>query len=204
MKLSNAYSSLAEKDWSRHKEQCNVLNEQIAHETPLDRNLRHWTRRFNHLLRHTGMVALDLDTDPRRTDTHGIIITLLPRPHQEIGSRFIIDGVAVVPLPVLQGLGQKCGMDAGGMLEHFNHHRQRTLGTANPDRYTDFAIMLVIALNEGEHTVPGHASAIRAKPLCITAESFEVLRAIPDWKLYWEMALRLRVRDDTPMPVTPP
>lgn len=125
-----------------------------------------------------------------------MVVTILPRPHKETGARFVIDGIAVVPMNVFTDLLETLTGAHGDFLEQHKIERRRKVEETNGD--ADFALMTIIALNEGQHKVAdGPASAMRIKPLAVNRWLYEQMnREHPN--IDWEGTLRMQVRDDLP------
>lgn len=192
---------MTEKDWPRHKRHCEFMVNRAASETPFDRNLRLWMKRFTYSLAINGAVALDLGRRPQRSGTHGMVLTLNPRPHRESGSRFVIDGVAVIPLPVLRELMETLGPGGGESFDYQMRERQRNLVESRGA--DDFSAMVVVALNEGENKIPEYPRmALRYKPLPVHDELRSMINSFPRG-YNWEKTLRRNVRDDVPTRADP-
>lgn len=162
-------------------------------EIQFDRNLRLWSDHFLEVLACTVIAALDLDSHPDRSESYGILITALPRPHQQRNGSFLIDGVAILPLPVMRRLFEKLLHCERTWPEYLRVRERVTKNKFFPN----FAAMLIIGLNEGEHMLPDAlgVACVRFIPLPLDWYSVGRVMENPDWKLDWDVALRLQVRD---------
>lgn len=161
-------------------------------EFPLDRNLRLWANRFQEILKIAAISALKLDRHPYRSDSYGMVISLLPRPHSERGACFVIDGVSILQLSVLHKMFENLIRNKN-MYEDYKRQRRDMLKNRH---YAHHVAILVIAYNEGEHMIYGDLPvSIRFKPLPISKEMVEIVGDKYPWKMGWDMALRLQVRD---------
>lgn len=125
-----------------------------------------------------------------------MLVTLLPRPHRERGSRFVVDGVAIVPLSVLRSLMVEVDAKGGESFDHYMRQRQNVLVESNSAN--DFSMMLVIALNEGENKLPEDMKMMaRLMPLEVHSGVYPLLKSLPN-DYDWETNMRVNIRDDFP------
>ncbi|KAF7334540.1 hypothetical protein MVEN_02283800 [Mycena venus] len=193
-------------DWPHHKPYCTMVKNfppekdpQTGGEPPLQRHLRLWTARFNGSLVCAAIVALDLNNHPENIDDFGIVVTLHPRPHKEAGARFQFISAVVTPMAemVVKFIMALGGAEHGKTLLKM-HQQHRDELKARTNGMEDYATMIVIATNTGEHALPGGlATEIRFKPLGIH-KNFVRSAQLNDQSLDWYSNLKIQVNRDIP------
>ncbi|KAJ7263145.1 hypothetical protein B0H12DRAFT_1103553 [Mycena haematopus] len=196
-------------DWPHHKSYCTMvqafppLTEETGGEPPLQRHLRLWTSRFNGSLVCATIVALDLNKHPENFDKFGLVVKLNPRPHKEAGSRFKLISAVVMPMAevitkYIMILGsQSQGPEHGPNLMKL-HKQHRDELKAKTGGMEDYATMIVVATNVGEHALPGGLQTeIRFKPIGIHMKLVRSAQ-LTDPTLDWYSSLQMQVDRDIP------
>jgi len=192
------------KDWPNHKTLCN-FNQQTREvagyegmEPPLRRHLRHFTARYGGSLVCAAIVALDLYRKPSNIDAFGMVVTLYPRPHAEVGSRFTLVSADVVPMDEITEI---MSMTPGsvGIESLSTHKRERAALRKRSGGEEDFATMVIIALNKGSTPLPGeeHGIEIRFKPLAISRKLVRSPQLV-DVNIAWYASLHYQIDQDIP------
>jgi hypothetical protein len=151
-----------EADWVRHKAYCKMVKDfppatdESGGEPPLQRHLRLWTARFNGSLVCATIVALKLNKHPENIDNFGLVVTLHPRPHHEAGSRFQLISAVVTPMAEMMAVymaSLEAQAHAVDLLKLHKQHRDEL--KARTRGMEDYATVIVVAKNLGEHALPG-------------------------------------------------
>ncbi|KAF8175474.1 hypothetical protein K438DRAFT_1979702 [Mycena galopus ATCC 62051] len=197
-------------DWPQHKAYCKMVEKfppqkdlETGGEPPLQRHLRLWSARFNGSLVCAAIVALELNKHPENFDKFGLVVTLHPRPHKEAGARFQLVSAVVTPMAELVAkyiliLGsQSQGPEHGPNLMKL-HKQHRDELKARTGGMEDYATMVIMATNAGEHPLPGGLQTeMRFKPLGIHMKLVRSAQ-LTDPTLDWYTSLKIQVDRDMP------
>ncbi|KAK7018412.1 hypothetical protein R3P38DRAFT_2982630 [Favolaschia claudopus] len=194
-------------DWPHHKAYCTMVKNfppntdpDTGGEPALQRHMRLFSARFTGSLVCATIVALELNAHPENIDDFGIIVLLRPRPHKEAGARFKLHAASVVPMQDMTDIYLKHpGIDRAQIEEIFRLHRQhRDELKAKSGGTEDYATMLLIAQNDGDHAVPGGTEfEMRFKPIAIHRKLVES-PALVDPTLDWYISLKIQINRNMP------
>ncbi|KAJ7874463.1 hypothetical protein B0H13DRAFT_2057635 [Mycena leptocephala] len=192
-------------DWVRHKAYCKMVKDfppatdESGGEPPLQRHLRLWTARFNGSLVCATIVALKLNKHPENIDNFGLVVTLHPRPHHEAGSRFQLISAVVTPMAEMMAVymaSLEAQAHAVDLLKLHKQHRDEL--KARTRGMEDYATVIVVAKNLGEHALSGGLSTeTRFKPIGVHKQIVRSAQ-LTDPTLDWYTSLKIQVDRDIP------
>ncbi|KAJ7058527.1 hypothetical protein C8F01DRAFT_1148462 [Mycena amicta] len=196
-------------DWPHHKAVCKHSMEYAPDPDPvtggepaLRRNLRHWTSRFQGSIVCAAIVALDLYKHPKRIDEQGLVIKLLPRPHREVGARFELQAVEVLPMVAIKAIMSmedaqaKSANPGPTLLELHKTHRDQL--KADTRGQEDYATVVVIANNGGPNPLPGGKQMeVRFKPTHVHKKLIQSAQ-LRDPTLDWRSTLKMQIDNNYP------
>ncbi|KAJ6480520.1 hypothetical protein C8R47DRAFT_599957 [Mycena vitilis] len=185
-------------NWQKHKPSCNFIAEQLSSveggELPLDRNLRHWSLRFDATLTSTCIRGLNLKFQWERIGQGGLLVILEPRAHVNVGSRWRIRQAGVFQNGDILDMLDKLGMAdqyVEQVLPMHNEARQRVQKSSNGAE--DFASVFIVGSNTGKDALEGsHLPVFRFKPIYLNhlmVASMPMAQYAGDWLQDFEDAV---------------
>ncbi|KDQ60355.1 hypothetical protein JAAARDRAFT_32750 [Jaapia argillacea MUCL 33604] len=202
------------KHWPFHKPQCNITTDYQPGlpdqaEPILRRHSRYWIARFCDSISEAIRVGLDLCHDFTNITRYGMFITLYPRPHPNIGSRFTIHEIDIMALDQIELLIEHITPGAGARMMA-QHEGQRVMVREQSKGDQDCAPVLLLTTNLGPHPLPSPtpmAPDLRFRSVCVSKGKCETLARYPnlvpygwDAKLNWKENLIRQVEEDNPVP----
>ncbi|KAJ7451783.1 hypothetical protein B0H11DRAFT_309102 [Mycena galericulata] len=174
------------KNWKQHKPLCdyNVSQLDLADGEPvLQTNLRHWVARFDATLLNACIRGLNLKYEWERIGQGGLLITMEPRPHPNVGSRWRIQNAGVFRNETIMDMLEK----------ERERLRKNSGGTA------DYASVIMMAGNNGPDALKGdHPFTMRFKPVDVY-RSMVAKMPIDQYEGDWCQDLKDQVHDDHPL-----
>ncbi|KDQ60353.1 hypothetical protein JAAARDRAFT_32747, partial [Jaapia argillacea MUCL 33604] len=190
------------RDWPWHKDNCKTIAAKLRSAGPradsiFQRQLRHWVARFDISLTCAVVPALKLNEDFSNISKLAMYIIMQPRPHSNFGSRFTIKSCMVVGVRQFKILMEVHG--PGSFDDGFEQHeKERKAMLARTNGETDFAMVGVLALNEGEHKLPIDVRfGLIFKPICIDRWLARAPQLV-DPSIDWLADLKRQVERDSP------
>ncbi|KAJ7729961.1 hypothetical protein B0H16DRAFT_1586068 [Mycena metata] len=191
-------------NWKQHKAACNHNVSQLApvdgEEPVLQRNLRHWTQRFDASLLCACIRGLNLKYQWERLDQGGMMIVVEPRPHANQGSRWRIKNAGVYRNEDIMSI-----LESARMADHYRdvvlpmHNAERRRLRESSGGTSDFASVIIMAGNVGPDALEGdHPPTMRFKPVDVHQD---VVASMPmvQYELDWLRELENQVHNDHPM-----
>jgi hypothetical protein len=178
-------------NWKRHKPVCyhNVAQHRLTEdgaEPLLQRNLRHWVARFDATLLNACIRGLNLKYEWERIGQGGLVLTMEPRKHPNVGSRWRVKGAIVVKdediLAVLEDVGLA---DEYRDVVLPMHAQERARLQKDSNGAADYAKVVIIAGNVGPEAYDGdHPPTMRFTPIDVhkpMVESLPMSKYAGDW-----------------------
>ncbi|KAJ7885650.1 hypothetical protein B0H14DRAFT_3128043 [Mycena olivaceomarginata] len=154
--------------WEKHKPLCKYNIAQLklgGGEQILQRHLRRWVARFEATLIDACICGLNLKYEWERIKEGGLCIFMVPRPHQNQGSRCHIDEARMLSNGDIMDVMEKGGVDDQWTTLLSLHSLERDDLRKSSGGLADYATVIIIGVNGGLHPLKGgHHSTVAAMP----------------------------------------
>ncbi|KAJ7842626.1 hypothetical protein B0H14DRAFT_3139855 [Mycena olivaceomarginata] len=144
--------------WEKHKPLCKYNIAQLklgGGEQILQRHLRRWVARFEATLIDACICGLNLKYEWERIKEGGLCIFMVPRPHQNQGSRWHIDEARMLSNEDIMDVMEKGGVDDQWTTLLSLHSLERDDLRKSSGGLADFATVIIIGVNGGLHPLKG-------------------------------------------------
>ncbi|KAF7290346.1 MYND-type domain-containing protein [Mycena chlorophos] len=194
-------------DWANHKDTCKAVTATRLEadaatngEPPIRRNLRHWTQRFDRSLAMAIISGLGLPQCPDHLDKYALLLTLRPRPHPEVGSRFEFVDASPMFMDTVQmfldAAPERQGAVIGDALAAHRKYKEESKRRSGGN--DDFGMVVILAENDGPHAFPGgKRTEIRFKPVSLSWRTIADPYFLRE-DLNWRLNLAMHINCDMP------